>query len=84
MSRTPNVRRGRSSASLNARRGRSSADRARAVSPDVLALIVALSAAGGKQKAIAREAGVSQAHVSRVLAQHPRLDEEPVGVEEPS
>jgi predicted transcriptional regulator len=55
----------------NARcRSRSSAVRTRAVSPDVLAMIVALGATGAPQKAIAAAAGVSQAHVSRVLAEH--------------
>ncbi len=50
--------------------GRSAAVRARATAPDVVALIVALGAVGTTQKTIAREAGVSQAHVSRVLSQH--------------
>lgn len=55
---------------MTGRAGRSRRARARAVSPDIIATIVALAAAGQKQKAIAGELGVSQAHVSRVLSQH--------------
>ena len=41
--------------------------RRHANAPEVLATIHALRAAGAKQKAIARELGVSQAHVCRIL-----------------
>lgn len=55
---------------MTGRAGRTRRARAHAVSPDVIASIVALAATGAKQKAIAGELGVSQAHVSRVLSQH--------------
>ncbi len=52
------------------RRRRTSALRAHATAPGVIAEIVALSAEGSKQTAIAAAVGVSQAHVSRVLTAH--------------
>ena len=53
---------------MTAHVGRSRRSRARAASPEVIAAIVALKAAGAKQTAIARELGVSQAHVCKVLS----------------
>lgn len=45
--------------------------RSRAVwAPEIVAAVVAMGAGGAKQKVIARELGVSQAHVSRILSAH--------------
>lgn len=52
-------------------RGRSRAARSRAASPAVVFAILAMRETGAKQTAIARELGVSQAHVSKVLARCP-------------
>lgn len=53
-------------------RGRSRSERARAASAEVVAAIIALRAAGAKQTVIATKLGVSQAHVSKVLARETR------------
>lgn len=54
------------------RRGRARSGRMHAASPEVIAAIVALRAAGAKQMAIADELGVSQAHVCKVLRKNAR------------
>lgn len=59
------------------RHGRTRRTRVRAASPEIIAAIVAMSAGGFKQQAIAEELGVSQAHVSKVLSPSARAKRKP-------
>lgn len=54
------------------RRGRTRRVRMHATSPEVIAAIIAMSAAGATQHAIADELDVSQAHVCKTLRKNAR------------